>query len=52
MYGVVLYLIITVGIASVLFMIGMEWNEWGMEMQGATSKKKDSANAKPVANAS
>lgn len=50
-YGVVLYLIITVGIASVLFMIGLEWNEWGMEMQGATSKKKDSANTKPVANA-
>lgn len=51
-YGVVLYLIITVGTACVLFMIGLEWNEWGMEMQGATSKKKDSAKAKTLAKAS
>lgn len=48
-YGVVLYLVITVGTAVVLFMIGLEWNEWGMEMQGVTSKKKDAGKEKSAA---
>lgn len=36
-YGVVLYLAVTLGIASILFIIGAEWSQWGAEMQGVIS---------------
>ncbi len=36
-YGVVLYAAMTLGMCSVLISLGVEWNQWGIEMSLSTS---------------
>jgi len=40
-YGVVLYIVAMLGISSVLISLGVEWNEWGIEMSMSTSGYED-----------
>jgi hypothetical protein len=36
-YGVALYVVFVLGISAILISLGLEWNEWGMEMSFSTS---------------